>query len=692
MKLTIGMIVKNEEKYLERCLNSIKPILDNVDSELIITDTGSTDRTLEIAAGFTDRIQHFEWVNDFSAARNTTVELAKGEWYMFVDGDDIFESCDDIIHFFNSGEYKKYHCASFKYRNIINLGKGTFIDQNVIRMTERYPETEFIGRIHENLSPLNTPVKMISDIVDHYGYLYDEENPETDKMQRNEELLLKELEEIPKTDRKHSFIYYYLFESLRNIEPEKAEKYLDMGIKDASETGSDALVPMYMDKIGVFFKRVDYSSLIELCDDYFALNNGSEKHPTADAEMYAAKALSLSNLERQTEAFEVYRTFFRTFNKIKDNNVPDIDRFTASPVLASDANYLNVVMKFIICGVTEGKINEVNEFLCNADLAPYSHNNKTVAYIVENEIALLSKCGYENAHKFYNNLSEYGRTVFRNSLCNVIFVDANKNAVIEALEAISGSDEELKEKIDIYKSYFVNKEINESTISEFAHKYGTERNYDILFIMMKCGMDISSLFDIADFDPVVCIKRCCDYLYGFYDVAADYGAEYVRSNDAFPAVVKLYEYCMKCAVEVNRGVDDLVEVYSSLGNKYASSLEIDQLSPEISSARLFYVAKSARKEKKYNECFAKIKEAIEIYPNITPVAAKYQENVSSEFEEEASQKSLSPEMRKLSEMLKTNVRNMIINGNINSAKKYLDEYEKINPDDTEIPILRNMIG
>ena len=54
MKLTIGMIVKNEEKWLDKCLSAIKPILDNVDSELIITDTGSTDRTVEIAKKYSD--------------------------------------------------------------------------------------------------------------------------------------------------------------------------------------------------------------------------------------------------------------------------------------------------------------------------------------------------------------------------------------------------------------------------------------------------------------------------------------------------------------------------------------------------------------------------------------------------------------------------------------------------------------
>ena len=70
MKLTIGMIVKNEEKWLDKCLTGIKPILDNVDSELIITDTGSIDSTVEIARKYTDKVLHFDWINDFAAARN----------------------------------------------------------------------------------------------------------------------------------------------------------------------------------------------------------------------------------------------------------------------------------------------------------------------------------------------------------------------------------------------------------------------------------------------------------------------------------------------------------------------------------------------------------------------------------------------------------------------------------------------
>ena len=78
MQLSIGMIVKNEEKYLDRCLAAIQPILDSIISELIIADTGSTDSTVEIAKKYTDNVFHFEWINDFAASINSTLDRAKG--------------------------------------------------------------------------------------------------------------------------------------------------------------------------------------------------------------------------------------------------------------------------------------------------------------------------------------------------------------------------------------------------------------------------------------------------------------------------------------------------------------------------------------------------------------------------------------------------------------------------------------
>jgi len=84
--LSLAMIVKNEASVLARCLDSVKHIVD----EIIIVDTGSTDETIEIAKAYTDKVFHFEWINDFSAARNFSFSKATCNYIMWLDADDYF--------------------------------------------------------------------------------------------------------------------------------------------------------------------------------------------------------------------------------------------------------------------------------------------------------------------------------------------------------------------------------------------------------------------------------------------------------------------------------------------------------------------------------------------------------------------------------------------------------------------------
>lgn len=83
--VSLCMIVKNEENTLERCLSGISGLVD----EIVIVDTGSTDRTKEIAGKYADRVHDFEWVDDFSAARNYAFSLATKEFILWLDADDI---------------------------------------------------------------------------------------------------------------------------------------------------------------------------------------------------------------------------------------------------------------------------------------------------------------------------------------------------------------------------------------------------------------------------------------------------------------------------------------------------------------------------------------------------------------------------------------------------------------------------
>jgi len=85
MELSLCMIVKNEAAALPRCLSSVKAVVD----EMVVLDTGSTDRTQEIAQEFGARVHEFEWCNDFSVARNQSLKYAQGDWILVLDADEV---------------------------------------------------------------------------------------------------------------------------------------------------------------------------------------------------------------------------------------------------------------------------------------------------------------------------------------------------------------------------------------------------------------------------------------------------------------------------------------------------------------------------------------------------------------------------------------------------------------------------
>src|SRR5687767_11282614 len=82
--LSLSMIVKNEEAALDACLRSARALCD----ELVVVDTGSTDRTVEIAERHGARVLHFAWCDDFAAARNFALDHTNGEWVLHLDADE----------------------------------------------------------------------------------------------------------------------------------------------------------------------------------------------------------------------------------------------------------------------------------------------------------------------------------------------------------------------------------------------------------------------------------------------------------------------------------------------------------------------------------------------------------------------------------------------------------------------------
>ena len=154
MTLSVCMIVKDEETFLEKCLRSLDWFYD----ELIIVDTGSTDKTKEIAARFGAKVFDFKWVDDFSAARNFSLEKATSEWILVLDADELIENKDDVKKLMTldfdaftlvqkNFTYDKNN-LEFVQAKIPVEGYFGYIPVEVVRLF-RNKGYKFSGRVHE---------------------------------------------------------------------------------------------------------------------------------------------------------------------------------------------------------------------------------------------------------------------------------------------------------------------------------------------------------------------------------------------------------------------------------------------------------------------------------------------------------------------------------------------------------------
>ncbi|KRN30708.1 glycosyltransferase [Liquorilactobacillus mali] len=196
--LTISLLVSNHLDSVQKCMDSLLPILNQVPSELIVVDTvgaEKSDGSLQVATEYADLVVSYEWNNDFAAARNAGLKKGRGKWFLFLDDDEWFDDVSELVAFFNNEkEYSKYGSLSYIRRNYHNL-EGTNYSKNIetrcVRLTEN---TEFKSPIHEYLSPIYVPTKATNVFMHHFGYVGKSLDG---KLERNESIMREGLESNP---------------------------------------------------------------------------------------------------------------------------------------------------------------------------------------------------------------------------------------------------------------------------------------------------------------------------------------------------------------------------------------------------------------------------------------------------------------------------------------------------------------
>lgn len=194
LPISVCMIAKNEEPNVHKCLAPLKKL----GFELVIADTGSTDQSVRLVSQYADQLYHFEWTNDFSAARNFCISKASNDWILVVDFDEYLKEANvsAITSFMDS---HKKEIGTVTRLNPCNLlsGQASTMTEQVARFFNR-KYNHYCGIIHEQVFPVNqsAPVYCPVDIsLYHHGY--EDEGALKAKAGRNLDLLLLALKDAP---------------------------------------------------------------------------------------------------------------------------------------------------------------------------------------------------------------------------------------------------------------------------------------------------------------------------------------------------------------------------------------------------------------------------------------------------------------------------------------------------------------
>ncbi len=197
--LSIGMIFKNEERCLERCLKSLEPLRLAVPCELIMADTGAEDESRAIAARYADEVFDFPWIGDFAAARNAVMERCSGKWYLTIDCDEWLDAdISELLAFLKSRKRVDFAFVIQRNYSSIELEKSElYSDFRALRLARMSAGHRYHGAIHESWIYQEPAERLCHTVLHHDGYVLEDPKARKDKAKRNMELLRQRLAELP---------------------------------------------------------------------------------------------------------------------------------------------------------------------------------------------------------------------------------------------------------------------------------------------------------------------------------------------------------------------------------------------------------------------------------------------------------------------------------------------------------------
>jgi GT2 family glycosyltransferase/tetratricopeptide (TPR) repeat protein len=294
--LSLCMIARDNAHTIAAALEGIRPWVD----EMVVVDTGSSDETPAICAGLGARVGHFAWADDFSAARNESLRLARGRWLFWMDSDDVIDpDCGRRLRelaYAASDPSVLGYVVQVRCPGPAGSGNVTVVDH--VKLVRNHPGVRFELRVHEQVLPairrLGGEVAWTDLFVTHAGYDHSPAG-QARKLERDLRLLHLDLGERPE----HPFVLFNLGMTYADAgRPAEAAGYLRRSIA-ASGSGESHLRKAYALLIGCYDRDGRWDEAFAACAE------GLERFPI-DTELRFRKGLLLYARGRLREAAEAY--------------------------------------------------------------------------------------------------------------------------------------------------------------------------------------------------------------------------------------------------------------------------------------------------------------------------------------------------------------------------------------------------
>lgn len=697
--VTISMLVSNRIDTVEKCFESFRPLLEQIPSEFIAVDTvgdEKSDGSVDVARRYADKIVHFEWCDDFAAARNAGLKEARGKWLIYLDDDEWFDDAGPLIDFFSKPElYENYDRVSMMEHSYTSASQIEYNSSSFSRISVLTPGAKFVNPVHELLKGIvyRNEYNIKETFVHHVGYIGKLSNKKTE---RNRKIMDNELEKNPNN------LHLWL-QQIAGVGSD-ADETLDLSEKAIFELRKLELSDWNnQDWIEIFLYRMKSYARLKMWDkldenvDEFLKNVKNPFFRGIAAIFELSRNLNDLGIEKANDWIHIY---FEAVKYYVNRDEKEISYFFSDDIDKANM-YKLVIMYFNLClKESDDSYSDIKKMIRDIPWNIFSRKRSGVLasslkYIIDNEDA-------ETLAFLYNSFITDGRIdeEFLQQLDRVdIGIESDTaqekfDQLIESIDNVTSDSLWIKQHA---RKEVSEDELEQSLIDETTFAYPNE---DLVRICIRNGISPQKYVEKVSFEDVeksvsAIVAKEENHLDRIPLFASEIEKNWensVQRNYLLAALRK--RYIFQGTMPLNKALEES-EKYCRNMIEYAKNIYLPELCDsasvllpkEIRFAILFEKSLKLKKSGALKECLAYLQQSLDVFNETETLIRRIIQEIELD---QRKQIKVDDEMVRLGNQVKSQILALISQGQNEVAAGLLKELKQITPEDPDLATLEKL--